>query len=142
MATYNAYFRGKFNTSAPINQPPTFTDLSAVNDAFGAAAANGVRYLTDNNSPKIRIQAFYTANPVAGMSGEGNTLGKGWKPLKFNNTTQHPEHDDSSFCKSGSITWVPPSDWIATTAAEIETAKNWDMRQGMQMILQMDLDIG
>ena len=134
MQPYNINSRGKFNSGTYVNQPPTFRDALTVASSYESADSAGTRYLTKFDNPKIRIQMYYSAEPVAGKGGtspQGNVLGKGWKPLKFTDTTSHPEHEDSSFCKSGSLTWVPPTDWIATTGAEINAQGNFDVREGM-----------
>ena len=134
MAAYQINSRGKFNSGTYVNQPPTFRDALTVASSYESADAAGTRYLTKYDNPQIRIQMYYSADPIAGKGGtspEGNVLGKGWKPLKFTDTTNHPEHENSSFCKSGSLTWIPPTDWIATTAAEINAQGNFDVREGM-----------
>jgi hypothetical protein len=52
----------------------------------------------------VRPMLFYSAPEASGANQ--------WKPLKFRNTTVHPEYPDSTWSTRGSWSWVTPPEWI------------------------------
>ena len=74
------------------------------------ASSNG---FSGQGHMNTRVQVFYTGYE----SDKSSTLM--WKPLKINNYTNHPEHDDTTWYTDGCFEWEEPSDWAAVSPATI-----------------------
>lgn len=53
----------------------------------------------------VRPALFYTSPEASGANA--------WKPLKFKNTTKHPEYPDTTWYTRGSWSWNTPQDWAS-----------------------------
>jgi len=59
----------------------------------------------------VRPMLFYSAPEASGANQ--------WKPLRFRNTTKHPDYNDSTFYTRGSWSWQQPQDWASVDPGTI-----------------------
>ena len=99
-------------------------------DLFNAAALD-VDDITNNPTPgttacmpKVRLQILY---PVKSTSAAGSSEDKVvWKALPYVDGTRLKGKDDSTFYKSGDITFTPPSDWAKTSHTTMNPSTDSD----------------